>query len=411
MQNGANLSSVKDHNQALVLQLIRASDGISRVEIADRIGLTAQTASNIVNRLLAQGLILEAGRFMATTGKSRVRFRVNPSGGYAIGIRIGRTHLVVAAIDLNGHVVAGSTRPTDHAIDPAAIADILAMDVADVVARAGIAPDRLFGIGVAAPGPLDHETGVILDPPYFPGWSQIPIRRMLSERTGAAVVLDYNAKAAAAWERWTGSARRVDDFAFIYGSTGVGAGLFIRGELLRGQSGTAGAFGHLGIDPDGLPCACGSRGCLERYCSVPAIVERYQTVCPGPVTFDEIERLVLAGDPPAAGVVERAAALLGYGIISLVNLTDIGLIVLGGRLFDVLGSLFVDRIQQILDTQAYGSASRRIRVLLSAATGDPGAVGAAALVLHTRFGSSPGRLVVDGAMEPAVAGAGGGPGR
>lgn len=391
MRSGANLSVVRDHNQALILQLIRDGDGISRVELARRTGLTAQTVTNIVSRLIGQGFVVEAGKQSSAAGKPRVRVRLNPAGGYAIGVRIGRAELAVVIVDLDGAVVAKTTRPTDPARTPAGIVDVVAADITSLTAGSGVDPARIFGIGVAAPGPLDHEAGVVLGPPHFPGWDEVPLGRMLQERMGTPVVVDYNAKAAATWERWAGVARQTRDFAFVYASTGVGAGVFLDGELLRGHTGGAGALGHVGIDPDGPPCSCGGQGCLELYCAAPAIVARARrelaTHDPrhAAINLPEVQALAATGDPVAIAIFTDAARTLGYGVKSLVNLTDVDLIVLGGRVFDGIGGLFVDILQRILDDQSYGHRRRAVSVAMTAAPGDPGAVGAATLVLHARL--------------------------
>ena len=392
MQSGTNLSVVKDYNQSLVLQLIRAEDGISRAELAQLTGLTPQTVTNIVNRLMRQDMVVEAGKQHAASGKPRVRVRMNPQGAYAVGARIGRTELAVVIVDLDGKVLAEVTRPNLPGTPPIAIVDLVASDIATLISQTHVDPARIFGIGVAAPGPLDHDRGVVQGPPHFPGWEDVPLRDMLIERLGIAVIVDYNAKAAATWERWAGAGRRTENFAFVYASTGVGAGIFLDGELRRGPTGAAGALGHIGVDPNGPACPCGGRGCLELYCSIPAILER--TTCAigqeggsnrDGLTFTEVEAMIATGDPTATRIVIEAAYTLGYGIKSLVNTTDIDLIVLGGRLFSVVGNLFVDMIQPMLRTEIYGHQLHGVQVVLSAAPGDPGAVGAATLVLHTNL--------------------------
>ncbi len=391
MRDGANLSVVKNHNQSLVLQVIREEEGISRVEIAQTTGLTPQTVTNVVNRLIRQGLVVEAGKHAGAAGKPRIRVRMNPAGGYAIGARIGRAEIAVVVVDLDGRVMAELTRPNPPATPPVTIVEMVAADVARLIAETGVAPDRIFGLGVAAPGPLDHEQGVVLGPPHFPGWENVPLRQMLAERTGLPVIIDYNAKAAATWERWSGAGRRIENFAFVYASTGVGAGVFLDGELRRGPSGAAGALGHVGVDPNGPICPCGARGCLEMYCAVPAIVARARREIGewessgDPMTFGAIERMIREGDPVAIRIVTDAARTLGYGIKNLINATDIDLVVLGGRLFSGAGDLFVATIQPMLLHQTYGHERHTVRVVLSSAPGDPGAVGAATLVLHTNL--------------------------
>lgn len=415
MRTGTNLPQVKDYNQAVVLEIIRSSDGVSRVEIAERTGLTPQTVSNIVNRLKALGLVMEGGKEPALVGKPRTTVRTKTDGGFALGVRIGRVETVVLVVDLAGRVVARAEHRTLQEEGPDGIVRRVAQDVAHLVRESRTDPARILGLGVASPGPLDHVSGMVYGPPRLKGWGEVPLRAMLERETNYPVVVDNNAKAAAAWERWAGVAREVDNFAFVYMGTGVGAGLYIDGQLYRGSSSSAGAIGHVTVDPAGPRCACGGRGCVELYCAPPAVIARVRGALsrgeesrlaapfreqPDAITHDLIARTAAAGDALALAAIHDSARMLSHGLVNLVNVLDIDLIVLGGKGFNHVGDVYREQVQQQLDSISYAHDHRSIDVRLSATEEDPGAMGAASLVLQAAFAPRLAGLVVSSPTRP-----------
>jgi glucokinase len=134
-----------------------------------------------------------------------------------------------------------------------------------LLARAGAAPEEVAGLGVLAPGPLDVERGLVLNPPNLPGWDRTPVRDALAEAFGRPVTLENDANAAALAEWRFGAGRGCDDLVFLTMSTGIGGGLILGGRLQRGVACSAGEIGHVPVEWDGEPCSCGLRGCLEAY--------------------------------------------------------------------------------------------------------------------------------------------------
>lgn len=415
MRTGTNLPWVKDYNQAVVLEIIRSGDGASRVEIAQRTGLTPQTVSNIVNRLRVLGLAVEGGKEQALVGKPRTTVRTKTDGGFALGVRIGRVETVVLVIDLAGRVVARTEHRTLQEEGPAGIVRRVGQDVTHLVRESGTDPARVLGLGVASPGPLDHASGIVYGPPRLKGWGEVPLRAMLEQETNYPVVVDNNAKAAAAWERWAGVARAVDNFAFVYMGTGVGAGLYIDGQLYRGSSSSAGAIGHVTVDPGGAPCTCGGRGCVELYCAPPAVIARVRDALsrgeesrlaaqfreqPDAVTHDVIARAAAAGDSLALAAIHHSARMLSHGLVNLVNVLDIELIVLGGKGFNHVGDVYREHVQQQLNVISYAHDQRSIDVKLSVTEEDPGALGAASLVLQAAFAPQFAGLVASPLTRP-----------
>ncbi|WP_407699003.1 ROK family transcriptional regulator [Streptomyces katsurahamanus] len=345
---GVNLSALRGHNAALALDLLRAAgrDGISRLELAERTGLTPQAVSKITARLRAAGLVSEAGHRASTGGKPRTVLRLAPSAGCAVGVRLDRDALTAVLLDLAGERVRVREAPLDVGGEPPAVLARVADEVGLLLR--GERPPGLLGAGVAMPGPLDHASGVARRVTGFPHWDGFPVRDTLAALLGCPVVLDKDTNAAALGLALSGVAGESDSFAYLHLGTGLGAGLVLGGGLYRGARTGAGEFGHQTVQLDGPECRCGRRGCIEALC------------------LDAVRR----GEP------ERAARILGAGAANLVALLDIGRIVLGGRIVAAAPEVFTARV-----AEAAG-----VPVALADGGAHPIAGGAAQLILAPLFG-------------------------
>jgi predicted NBD/HSP70 family sugar kinase len=306
-----NLSALRDHNSARILGLLRRTEAASRVELAAATGLTPQAVSKITARLLAEGLLAEAGRGAAAGGRSgaapggkpRTLLRLRPEAGYAVGIGLDTGELTAVLVDLTGRIVHRRTAGFDPSAGPRAGVAAIAGIAGESAAGIGPGRQRLLGVGIGARGPLDHATGVLHQPTGWPdSWRGFALRDAVSEALGGVpVAVDKDTNAAAVGEP-AGSAESAEplvSLGYLHLGRGLGAGLVLDGALYRGPHTNAGEFGHQTVQLDGPRCACGNRGCLEA--------------------------LALAAPDEAA-----AARLVGIGAANLVRLLDLDRIVLGG---------------------------------------------------------------------------------
>ncbi|MFG2945539.1 ROK family protein [Streptomyces adustus] len=358
---GANLLALRSHNTALVLDLLRTAgaggaDGISRLELAERTGLTPQAVSKITARLRAEGLATEAGRRASTGGKPRTVLRLVPEAGYAVGVHLDRDESRAVLVDLAGSVVAERGGPLDLGAGAEAVVAAVAGE-AELLAAARRS-GSLLGVGVALPGPLDHTHGVLHRVTGFPEWDGFPLRDALAGRLGGLpVVVDKDTNAAALGLAVGGEG---GSFAYLHLGTGLGAGLVVGGGVHRGARTGAGEFGHQVIQLDGPPCGCGDRGCIE-------------ALCLGAV---------------ARGDIEEAARVLGAGAANLVGLLDIDQVLLGGRTVAAAPERFVRGVAEVLDARARRGGAPEGAVPVRVAPGGARAVaeGAAQLLLGPLFG-------------------------
>lgn len=398
MRSGTNLPRVRDYNQGVVLEAIRIGIGVSRVEIAENTGLTAQTVSNIVRRLLDDELVIEDG--VDPSGrKPRVKLRIKPNSRYAIGALIDRDETSLVLMDLDGRIVGRESRPVDQQQGAQGVLEQIAEATETLVHTAKVDPNKLLGVGLGCPGPMDHDRGILYEPLDLFGWNwhEVALKQDLAGRIGLPVIVDNDATAAAVGERWVGGAQGVRNFAYIFMSMGLGAGIFIENQPYRGDTTNAGELGHMTIDIDGPLCFCGNQGCLETYCSpsriVSAVLLRLEhgassvlsSLAPAELNLTAVTSAALAGDALALQELRYSARMLATGVVNMVGLLDLRLIVLGGTHMAEAGPIYQEEVEKALKSRLLTRNVRKVSVELSLAGKDAGAVGAAALVFHEIF--------------------------
>ncbi len=263
MRTGSNLPAVGEYNQTLVLDLIRRSpEGLSRVELSARTGLSAQTLSNVTRRLADDGLIIEAGKVISGPGKPRTLLKLEPRSRFAVGVHLDPVVDTIVLVDMAGEVIAHDEIPALRDAAPGDLVAAVATAVDAIVVRAEVSRDLVLGVGVAAPGPFDARGGRLLDPPLLPQWHNVNVREDLGAATGLPVIVEKDVTAAMVGEMWFDRSDALSDAMFLYYGAGVGMGLAVAGAPVRGRTGNAGGIAHVVVDAEGPLCACGSRGCL-----------------------------------------------------------------------------------------------------------------------------------------------------
>ena len=302
--------------------------------------------------------------------------------GWVVGVDLGATKVALGLIDPHDRIVARRRMPTHASDGPQAVVERITQSV---TALASALPPgaQLRALGICTPGPLDHEAGVILDPPNLPGWRNVPLRQMLAERLDLPVSLEHDAKAAALGEFYYGAGRGERSMVYIVVGTGVGAAIIIEGELYRGTHNAAGEVGHITLDRQGEVCSCGSRGCVETFTSGPWLARRYrqareqagQPPLPNgsqPLTGELVARLAAQGDPLAMEVMAQAGEALGIAVASLAMILDIELYVVGGSVAKS-GDLLLEPARRAVPYHAFRSVASRVRIV-AAALGDDGPI-------------------------------------
>lgn len=397
-----------DFNLTVIVDAIRrSSGGMSRVELAQIVGLSPQTISNISRRLLDQHLIIEAGKEGSGPGKPRTILRLNPAGMYALGVHLDPAVTTVVVLDLVGAVVQHSRIATPGGSDPATVIATIAAEIAAVVAASGVDRGLIAGLGLATPGPIDLDNGTVVDPPLLPGWDRVELRNALSAATGYPVQVDKDVTSAAVAETWAGGPSGSGSFIFMYMGTGIGCGIVLNDEVVRGTSGNAGEIGHIMVDPDGPPCDCGQRGCVKSSCIPQVMVAEAQAagILAGPPAgtsgaeiqqqFARLCALAAEGNEHAAAIIDKSAVLVARAVSAVANTLDIERVVFGGPFWSGLSERYLELLPPLLEAS---SAARLIHPIDVVGTGvgeDVGAIGAASLVLEHTLAPRAQRLLLE----------------
>jgi glucokinase len=268
----------------------------------------------------------------------------DPETALLIGLDIGGTKSAAVVGDGSGRIFARMAGPTPRDSWREALEFFLTL-IESACREHGVDPKSCAAAGVSFGGPWDSRREVTRTPPNLPGWGEIPLRRLLTERLGIDVAVENDANATALAEHRWGAGQGCRDMAFLTIGTGIGAGLILDGRLYRGRSDFAGEVGHTVLLPDGPLCGCGKRGCLEALASGTAIgrigTERYRE----PVDAVEVCRRARLGDAVALGIVDEAAQWMGLGIANLLQTLNLERVVLG-TLAVSAGDLFLEPIRR-----------------------------------------------------------------
>lgn len=397
-----------DFNLTVILDAIRrSSGGLSRVELAQIVGLSPQTISNISRRLLDQHLIVEAGKEGSGPGKPRTMLRLNPAGMYAIGVHLDPAVTTFVVLDLVGAVVQHSRIKTPGGNDPAAVIATIAAQIGQLVVDSGVDVTKIAGLGVAAPGPIDLDNGTVVDPPLLPGWDRVELRNALAKATGYSVLVDKDVTSAAVAETWAGGPSGSGSFVFMYMGTGIGCGIVLNDEVVRGTSGNAGEIGHIVVEPDGPLCDCGLRGCVKSS-AIPQVLVAEAVAAgilddSGPKhtaadvqhSFTKLCDLADAGDSQALAIIDKSAVLVARAVSVVTNTLDVERVVFGGPFWSRMADRYLSKVPALVDAN---SAARLIHTIEVVGTGvgeDVGAIGAACLVLEHTLAPRAQRLLLE----------------
>lgn len=311
---------------------------------------------------------------------------------YIIAVDLGGTQIRTALCDPQGQIYRRLARPTAAAEGPGPVIGRIIETIGE--AMTGTEPEQVAGIGIAAPGPLNPATGVVLSPPNLPGWDGIPLRGLISQRFGLPTFLNNDANLAALAEYSFGAGRGVREMIYLTISTGVGSGIIVDGRLVQGVDGLAAEAGHMIVDPEGSLCNCGAHGCLETFASGTGIaryaVERIKAgkktriskMVGGDltrITAQVVNEAAQLGDKVATQAFRRAGHHLGIGIANLLRLFNPRLVVLGGSVTKA-GPLLTDPMWDAIRDYTPRIYWEGLAVVPAALGDDVGLLGGVALV-------------------------------
>ncbi len=304
---------------------------ISRAAIAKRTRLSKQTISEIVRVLEADGFVKVTGRTGGHVGRTAVTYEIVPSAAHIIAIDLGGTKVRVAIADLSCRILAEESAPTEARGGEDLIEQIVALS--QVVAKKRRIPKKHIRLAVlGVPGVPDDDAGQVLMAPNVGGLEQMNVKSRLSDRLGVETVVENDVNLAVFGEHWQGHGQGVDNLAFFALGTGIGAGLMLGGELMRGTSGAAGEIGYLPFGADPFDPNSRHVGAFEREVATHGIMNRYVALAGLDRTVPEIFDLATNGDEAAGQVLDETAKLLCRAVLAIQAVIDPQLVVLGGSI-------------------------------------------------------------------------------
>ena len=315
--------------------------------------------------------------------------------GKRIGIDVGGTNVKIALVDKSGKIIYSNSVPTYAKMGYEYTVNNIKQAIKDLMKETNTTAKDIDGIGFDFPGQVDYKTGVVKLAPNIPGWVNVPIAQMIEEEFHIPTRIDNDVRCAALGEMKFGAGQGCENFVCITVGTGIGSGLVVNGQLVRGASNAAGEFGHIKLQmKDGLICGCGDTGCLEAYASGPSIVAMAQDYIKGgkstkfremaaaeggEITPYMVAKAAEAGDPVAKRIFAIVGEYIGIGLTSVINLLNPEKVIIGGGVAEA-GDLLLDPIRKTIKERAMVVAGSAVEIVPAQLGNSAGVIGASMLI-------------------------------
>jgi glucokinase-like ROK family protein len=382
-----------------VLDEVRLGRSRSRGDLAAHTGLSRSIVAHRVADLVERGLVIEGDPGPSTGGRPPRQLTFRGDAGHILVADLGATSIDVAMTSLDGRILAHLDEPADIAAGPDAT--LARVDELFDALRAGhgLAPGRLWGVGIGVPGPVEFSSGRPISPPIMPGWDGYPVRDRFADRYAAPVWVDNDVNVLALGEWRAGVAAGHDNVVVVKIGTGIGAGIISGGRIHRGAQGSAGDVGHIQVSDDrSVVCRCGKSGCLESLAGGEAIARdgeraaregrspRLREVLDrrGAVSAEDVTRAASLGDPVCLELLHVAGRRVGIMLASVVNFFNPSLIVVGGGVAES-GDALIESLCEVVYARSLPLATHDLEVRRSSLGSLAGVIGGSAMVVDLLF--------------------------
>jgi predicted NBD/HSP70 family sugar kinase len=372
-----------------LLELVRSGRAVTRGALQQATGLSRATVGQRLDRLFRAGWLREGAGGPVDSplgGRPSITLEFDDSHAVVLAADLETRHARAAVLSLTGEILAEHSGTLAIEDGPDAVLGELGRWFAELLEKAGQRAEEVCGIGLAVPGPVDRESGRVVQPPIMPGWDGYDIRGRLagafSEHTGVGpvpVLVDNDANLMAYGEQRT-TYPDCSAFVLVKVSTGIGAGVVVDGSVYRGIDGGAGDLGHIRV-PAGAEalCRCGSYGCLAAVASGGAVARRLAATGVPAASGSDVRDLLASGHPGAAALAREAGRQVGDVLATVVTLLNPGVLMIAG---DLAGTAFLTGVRELLYQRALPRSTARLEVVTSGLGERAGLVGAGALVVE-----------------------------
>lgn len=386
-----------------LVELVRKYGDISKADLATFTEYSRTKIVSCIDSLLDKKIIIANNATEYTGGRRSKTFSLNGDLGLVAGVDIGATSVDLVIADFSGKFLVRYSEPASVKDGPIKVLGQVCSLLEKMLKEKNLSPEKLYGIGIGVPGPVDFSAGTLVSPPIMPGWDRYPIIQTVQQWLPSAnVVVDNDVNVMALGEIYQGVGEGVDNLIFVKIGTGIGAGIICEGKIYRGSSGCAGDIGHVGVDKSGPLCHCGNRGCLEAVAGGPAIAERSLIAAQAGkssillklyekngkvLRAEDVGDAAREGDTFAVEVIRESGQFIGDVLDGLVNFFNPGVIVIGGGVSN-LGNLLLSSIRQTVINRSTPLATRDLHIVFSETGPDAGVIGAINLAMDYMFSIS-----------------------
>jgi predicted NBD/HSP70 family sugar kinase len=394
-----DLKLIQELNRSIILNMIREFGPISRSDIAKRKKISPTTVASAVKELINEGLVCEDGAGVSNGGRKPIMLKISPENRFLIGVSITNFNITVAEINLEAQI--RRTHKVDFASEKLQGEQViqLVLDSIGTFMEQISNRDRCIGISIIVPGIVDNYRGIV----YYNSklnLHNVPLKDIVESSFKMKAWIENDMNAIVFAEKKYGDYKKFRNLLYVSAGGGVGAGIVVNDEILRGGRGGAGEFGHTSVDRNGIRCECGNIGCLENYVSWAAVRSKLQAEASanpsnaiwelttrqptGSIRPSDFIKALKMGDPLATKVMEETLDYLGAGIVNMVNLFNPDVIILGGTLL-YGNDLMIEKVKAYVNERALQFSTKFLEVHSSSLGENAELIGAAAILLQDVF--------------------------
>lgn len=388
MLTGTNLTYTKDFNFRIVFETIRLYGPISRADVARRTSLTAQTVSNIVNRLLEYNFVREGKKLQKRRGAPSTNLEINPEGAFSIGLDFNRDHLTGILVDLLGNLKTKIYYEVDTP-EPSDAIQLMASTVNQLLEHPFTSQSHFAGVGLGLPGPLiindQNEVSNTINPKAFPNWSHVPVGKLLEKQINCPIFIENNASAATIGERWYGAGKNLSNFLYTFFGAGLGGGLILNGSLYEGPNKNSGELGYFPFLEQKSPLSTSDQPHIGEHFNLLKLYKWLESEHVHVQRPEDLALLYTEKHPKFIEWLQLAKRFLLPVYLSVEYLLDIDVIVMGGRLPKIIIQDFASDIPRLLDELRIDVKTSRLTFEVGTAGLDAAALGAATLPMFQLF--------------------------
>src|SRR5690606_15253065 len=364
-----------------LFQLLRDGKPRTRAALSTLTGLARSTIASRVDSLMELGLITPVDDALSTGGRPSSQFALNPTARLVLAADLGASHASLAITDLAGTTLGEHRGPITIADGPEGVLGWMVEAAKGILKHIGRDQKDLIAIGIGLPGPVQHSTGLPINPPIMPGWDRFDVPAWVQQHFAVPVLVDNDVNIMALGER-AAAWPQAEHLLFVKVATGIGSGVISGGLLQRGAQGIAGDIGHVQVARgSGIPCHCGNRGCLEALASGPAIARALREVGVEVETGQEVVDLVKRGNIDAIQAVRQAGRDIGEVRTACVSRSNPSVIAIGGSMAQA-GEHLIAGVREVVYARSMPLSTEHLSIVQSSAGGNAAVIGASMLAIH-----------------------------